>query len=84
MTGLDRPVLIEATTLEKAVYSIKVGNLVKDNYYVTFTASGVKPDAKDAARVKLLEQHVLLIPKSKLEDTLKKRAELLEKTNNKK
>ncbi len=83
-TGLDKPVLIDATTLEKAVYSIKVGKLVEDNYYVSFTASGVKPDAKDAERVKLLEQHVLLIPKSKLEDTLKKRAELLEKTNTKK
>ena len=41
----------------------------------------LKPDAKDAERVKLLEQHVLLIPKSKLEDTLKKRSELLEKAN---
>ena len=82
-TGLDKPVLINATTLGNAVYSIKVGKLVKDNYYVSFTASGVKPDAKDAERVKLLEQHVLLIPKSKLEDTLKKRAELLEKANKK-
>ncbi|HWM41840.1 MAG TPA: DUF4340 domain-containing protein [Burkholderiales bacterium] len=82
-TGLDKPVLINATTLGNAVYSIKVGKLVKDNYYATFTASAVKPDAKDAARVKLLEQHVLLIPKSKLEDTLKKRSELLEKTNKK-
>ena len=84
MSGLDRPVLIEATTLEGAVYSIKVGKLAGNDFYVTFTASGIKPDAKDAERVKLLEQHVLLIPKSKLEDTLKKRSELLEKTNNKK
>jgi Domain of unknown function (DUF4340) len=82
-TGLDKPVLINATTLGNTVYAIKVGRLVKENYYATFTASGVKPDAKDAARVKLLEQHVLLIPKSKLEDTLKKRAELLEKANKK-
>ena len=70
---------IDATTLEGATYAIKVGKLAGDNYYVTFTASGLKPDAKDAERVKLLSQHVLLIPKSKLEDTLKKRAELLEK-----
>ena len=28
----------------------------------------------------MLAQHVLLIPKSKLEDTLKQRAELLEKS----
>jgi len=46
-------------------------------------------DGKDAERIKklearlprekLLSQHVLLIPKSKLEDTLRKRDELLEK-----
>jgi hypothetical protein len=46
---------------------------------VNFSASGLKPDAKDAERAKLLSQHVLLIPKSKLEDTLKKRADLLDK-----
>jgi hypothetical protein len=32
----------------------------------------------------MLSQHVLLIPKSKLEDTLKPRAGLLEKTDAKK
>jgi len=32
----------------------------------------------------MLAQHVLLIPKSKLEDTLKPRAELLEKPSQKK
>ena len=78
-TGLDKPITIDATTLEGAAYAIKVGRLVADNYYVAFTASGLKPDAKDAGRVKLLSQHVLRIPKSKLEDTLKKRSELLEK-----
>ena len=83
-TGLDKPIIIDATTLEGAVYAIKVGTLARDNYYVSFTASGLKPDAKDAERVKLLSQHVLLIPKSKLEDTLKKRSELLEKKDNKK
>jgi Domain of unknown function (DUF4340) len=83
-TGLDKPATIDATTLDGAVYAIKVGKLSGDNYYVTFTANGLKPDAKDAERVKLLSQHVLLIPKSKLEDTLKKRAELLEKPSSKK
>jgi hypothetical protein len=83
-SGLDQPILIDATTLEGASYAIKVGKLAGDNYYVTFTASGLKPDAKDAERVKQLAQHVLLIPKSKLEDTLKKRAELLEKKQDKK
>ena len=94
-TGLEQPVLIDATTLDSLAYAIKVGRLVGDDYYVSFTSSGtVKPDDKDAARTKqleerlprekLLSQHVLLIPKSKLEDTLKKRPELLEKQNEKK
>jgi hypothetical protein len=83
-TGLEQPIAIDATTLDGATYAIKVGKLVGDNYYVAFTASGLKPDAKDAERVKLLSQHVLLIPKAKLEDTLKKRSELLEKRDAKK
>jgi hypothetical protein len=36
------------------------------------------------AREKRLSQHVLLVPKAKLEDTLKKRAELLERKDEKK
>jgi len=83
-TGLDKPIRIDATTLEGAAYAIKVGKLAGDSYYVTFTASGVKPDAKDAERVKTQSQRVLLIPKSKLEDTLKPRADLLEKKARKK
>jgi hypothetical protein len=83
-TGLDKPVLVNATTLAGASYAIKVGKLTGDNYPVTFTASGIKPDDKNAERTKLQSQHVLLIPKSKLEDTLKPRAELLEKKDAKK
>jgi hypothetical protein len=94
-SGLDQPIAIDATTLDGLAYAIKVGRLAGDNYYVTFTSSGtVKPDEKDAERAKrleerlprekLLSQHVLLIPKSKLEDTLKKRTELLEKKDEKK
>jgi hypothetical protein len=83
-TGLETPTVVDATTLEGASYTIKVGRLDGDSYYVTFTASGLKPDAKDAERVTQLAQHVLLMPKSKLEDTLKKRAELLEKKQDKK
>ena len=82
-TGLDQPVLINATTLEGAAYAIKVGKLAGENHYVSFTATGLKPDAKDAERVNLLSQHVLLVPKAKLEDTLKKRSELLEKKDRK-
>ena len=93
-TGLDKPTVVEATTLEGLSYTIKVGRLAGENYYVSFTSSGTrkagdKPaDARTAedkaAREKVLAQHVLLIPKSKLEDTLKPRAELLEKPAQKK
>jgi hypothetical protein len=90
-TGLDKPTLVDATTLDGLSYAIKVGKLVGENYYVTFTSAGtpkVDEKSKDkeqakaadkAAREKALSPHVLLIPKSKLEDTLKPRAELLEK-----
>lgn len=92
-TGLDKPALIEATTLDGLAYAIKVGKLAGDNYYVAFSSSGSLPSAasnKEQAdrikkieerlpREKLLSEHVLLIAKSKLEDTLKKRSELLEK-----
>ena len=88
-TGLDKPTTIQATTFDGLAYHIKVGRLEGENYYVSFTSSGeAKPDPKDAERAKrlaerlprekILAQHVLLIPKSKLEDTLKKRADLLE------
>ena len=94
-TGLDKPTLIDATTLDGLAYHIKVGRLEGDNHYVTFTSSGTpKGDEKDAERIKalqerqpyekLLSQHVLLMPKSKLEDTLKKRSELLEQKDDRK
>ena len=83
-TGLEKPISVDATTLEGAAYAIKVGKLAGDNYHVTFTASRIKPDTKDAERVKIQSQHVLLIPKSKLDDTLKQRADLLEKKETKK
>ena len=72
-TGLDNPVRIEATTLAGASYEILVGKPAGSNYYVSFTSSGSDP------REKLLASHVLLIAKSKLEDTLKPRAEMLAK-----
>ena len=78
-TGLDKPIVIDATTLEGVSYNIKVGKLAGENHYVTFTSSGTHKAEDKAAREKMLSQHVLLIPKSKLEDTLKPRAELLEK-----
>ena len=87
---LEQPVSIQASTLDGLAYSIQVGKLQGDNYPVRFSSSGApRKDDKDAERLKklaerlprekMLSDYVLLIPKSKLEDTLKKRAELLEK-----
>jgi hypothetical protein len=72
-TGLDKPILVNAATLAGASYAIKVGRLEGDNYYVSVaTTSAEEKDKALAARV-------LLVPKSMLEDTLKPRAELLQK-----
>jgi hypothetical protein len=93
MTGLDKPTLINATTLDGLAYVVRVGKPEGDNYYVTFSSSGTLVDQprgkEDEERMKKLkarlprEKHladyVLLIPKSKLDDTLKPRVELLEK-----
>jgi hypothetical protein len=91
-TGLDKPALIDATTFDGLAYSIKVGRVEGDSYYVRFRSSGSLPpesSGADAERIKklreraprekLLQDYVLLMPKSKFEDTLKPRAELLEK-----
>jgi hypothetical protein len=88
-TGLDNPTLIRAATFDGLTYEIKVGKLQGDNYFVRFTSSGtVQGDDQDERikklrerqpREKLLADHVLLIPKSKLDDTLKPRNDLLEK-----
>ena len=84
-TGLDKPISIEATTLDGLAYSIKVGKLEGANHYVSFTSSGkgAKED-QNAERRKLLSQYVLLVPKAKLEDTLKRRPELLETADDRK
>jgi hypothetical protein len=93
LTGLDKPTLISATTLDGLAYEIRVGKSEGDNDYVTFSSSGtlVAPTSgKDEderikklkarlPRDKRLSEYVLLIPKSRLEDTLKPRDELLEK-----
>ena len=74
------------------------GELQGDNYFVRFSSSGNVPEEQSGSpsddrikklrerqpREKLLSNHVLLIPKSKLEDTLKARADLLEKKPNEK
>jgi hypothetical protein len=95
-TGLDNATLISASTLDGLDYAIKVGKLEAQNYYVSFQVSGepekdagadkdraerIKKLAERLPREKRLSSHVLLIPKSKLDDTLKKRDELLAKSD---
>ena len=88
-SGLDKPILINATTLDGLGYAIRVGRLEGDNYYVSFSSSGtlaakenderIRKIAERMPRDRLQSEHVLLIAKSKLDDTLKPRAELIEK-----
>lgn len=91
-TGLDQPTLVNASTLDGLAYQIRVGKAQGESYYVSFSSSGTvgeEPKGKDEAerisklkarlpREKRLSDYVLLVPKAKLEDTLKPRAELLE------
>src|SRR5262249_13145394 len=95
-TGLDKPTVITAQTFDALTYTLKVGKLEGENYYATVAIEGEpKPDGKDAEerakkfaerlpREKDFSRYTLLIPKSKLEDTLKKRADLVEKKEEKK
>jgi hypothetical protein len=88
-TGLDKPAVVTATTLDGLTYTLKVGKPSGDNHYATLAVSGEpKPEGKDAAErlkkiserlpgEKALAGYTLLIPKSKLDDVLKKRADLL-------
>lgn len=110
-TGLEKAILVNATTLDGLAYAIKVGKLEGENYYVSFAPGGAlakerapeknekaedkaRRDKEFAERVKKIEErlpkekmlsrYVLLIPKSRLEDTLRKRVDLLEKKEAKK
>ncbi len=90
-TGLDKPTLVSATTLDGLSYTLKVGKLSGDNHYASVAVAGTpKPEGKDAderlkkinerlPREKALASHVILISKAKLDDILKKRSELLVK-----
>jgi len=94
--GLDKPTVVTATTLDGLSYTLKVGKPEGDNYYANIAVAGdPKPEGKDAAerlktlnerlpREKALAGYTILIPKAKLEDILKKRAELLAKKEEKK
>lgn len=90
--GLGEPTQIEATTLDGLSYAVRIGKLQGENYPLTFTSAGELKESADQGdaerlkklrerlpREKLLSGYVLLVPKSRLEDTLKKRADLLER-----
>ncbi|TMH70290.1 MAG: DUF4340 domain-containing protein [Betaproteobacteria bacterium] len=79
-TGLDKPALINATTLDGLAYEIKVGRAEAKGS----DEERLKKLRERLPREKRLSEYTLLIPKSKLEDTLKPRAELLEKKADKK
>lgn len=95
-TGLAKPTVVTAATFDGLSYTLKLGRLEGDNYYATLAIAGEpEPEGKDAGerlkkinerlpREKALAGYVILIPKSKLEDILKKRADLLVKKEEKK
>jgi len=87
---------VTATTLDGLTYTLKVGKLEGENHYASIAVAGEpKPEGPDAEarlkkiserlpREKALAQYVVLVSKSKLEDILKKRADLLAKKDEKK
>ncbi|MEO8142667.1 MAG: DUF4340 domain-containing protein [Betaproteobacteria bacterium] len=95
-TGLDKPTVVTAATLDGLSYTLKLGKLSGDSYYATVAITGEpKPEGKDAEerlkkiserlpREKVLAAYTLLIPKSKLDDIVKKRADLLVRKEEKK
>lgn len=95
-TGLAKPSTVVATTFDGLSYTLKIGKLEGENYYAALAVAGeAKPEGKDAderlkkiqerlPREKALAAYTLLIPKSKLEDVLRKRADLLAKKDPKK
>lgn len=95
-SGLAKPSTIVATTFDGLSYTLKIGKPEGENYYAALTVAGeAKAEGKDAEerlkkirerlpREKALAAYTLLIPKSKLEDVLKKRADLLAKKDAKK
>ncbi len=95
-TGLARPTVVQASTFDGLVYTLKVGKLHGENHYARVAVEGKpQPEGKDAEeRAKRLAErlpretalagHTLLIARSKLEDFLRPRAELLAKKENSK
>jgi hypothetical protein len=95
-SGLDKPTVVTAATLDGLTYTLKIGKLSGDNYYASVAIAGdAKPEGKDAEerlkkinerlpRERSLAAYTLLVPKSKLEDVVRKRADLLAKKEEKK
>ena len=95
-TGLDKPMIVTAATLDGLSYVLKIGKLEGQNYFATIAVAGEpKPEGKDAEerlkniserlpRERALEAYTLLVPKSKLDDVVRKRADLLVKKEEKK
>lgn len=89
--GMEAPATLVATTLDGLTYTLRIGKLSGEHYPVAVTVEGEpKAEGKDAEerqkklaerlpKEKSLARHVLLVPKGKIEDALKPRAELLEK-----
>lgn len=74
--GFDKPsATIDAATLAGLDYRFTLGKLQGDDYYVRLSVAGAQVPESDQQ----LAHHTLLIDKSKFEDVLKKRPELLEK-----
>jgi len=88
-TGLSAPTVLTANTFDGLTYTLRLGALKGENYPATLAVAGeAKPEGKDAEerakklaerlpRERALATYTLLIPKSRLEDALKPRAELL-------
>jgi hypothetical protein len=95
-TGLAKPTTLVATTFDGLTYTIRLGKPSGENYYAAVAVTGEpKPQGKDAEerlkklgerlpRERALAEHVLLLPKSKFDDILKKRADLLQPKDAKK
>ena len=77
--GLDKPAVVTVNTLDGRGYVLKIGNPAGDNVYATLASTG-----EVSAAAKALEGRIVLIPKGKLDDFMKKRADMLEKKEVKK
>lgn len=49
-TGLDRPVVIRASTIDGLTYALRIGHKVGDNYYLGLSVTGEPPQARVPAK----------------------------------